>query len=328
MTKVLAHALKDASGKREFVGAVTDITSIRRAQEGLRTSEAYLAEAQRLSQTGSWAWNPATQDSKHWSEECCRIFGFEPDVPPPPYKVFLQRIHPDDQIAFSRQREKAIREKTDFEADYRILHPQRGIRNIHSVARAVLSLSGDVVEFVGTVIDVTERKRAEEERRRSEIELRQMLDLAPQQIHVLGADGSTLYANRAVLEYFGATIDQWHDEQFRFGLAHPDDLEYYRREKERRLIEGVAHEFEMRFRRHDGKFRWFLVRRNQLRVSVRVVDADGFHILSERFETESDLQGVFKVSEKIVSELISRVLPEQSQFERQPLTATMLAVNP
>jgi TolB-like protein len=67
---------------------------------------------------------------------------------------------------------------------------------------------------------------------------------------------------------------------------------------------------------------------NQLRVSVRVVDADGFHILSERFETESDLQGVFKVSEKIVSELISRVLPEQSQFERQPLTATMLAVNP
>jgi PAS domain S-box-containing protein len=305
----LAHALRDASGNREFVGAATDVTSIKRAEEELRTSEAYLAEAQRLSQTGSWAWNPATQDIKHWSEECCRIFGFEPDAPPPPYKVFLQRIYPDDQIAFSRQREKAIRERTDFETDYRILHPKRGIRNIHSVARAVLSLSGDLVEFVGTVIDVTERKRAEEERRRSEIELRQMLDLAPQQIHVLGADGNTLYANRAVLEYFGATIDQWHDQEFRFGLAHPDDLEHYRREKDRRLLEGVAHEFEMRFRRHDGKFRWFLVRRNPVK------DEQGQ--LTRWYVSATDIEDRKQAEDRLLSENVAlrEEIDKASMFE-------------
>src|SRR6266702_1527896 len=135
---------------------------LRQQEAALRESEAYLAEAQRLSQTGSWAWNPATHEIRHWSEECCRIFGFEPGEPLPPYKAFLQRIYPDDQIAFSEQSEKVIRERTDFEMDYRILHPNRGIRNIHSVGRAVLSPSGDLLEFMGTVIDITERKRAEQ----------------------------------------------------------------------------------------------------------------------------------------------------------------------
>src|SRR6266550_16414 len=73
----LAHATQDASGNREFVGAVTDITDQREAEESLRESEAYLAEAQRLSQTGSWAWS-RTDGIRYWSEECYRILGFDP----------------------------------------------------------------------------------------------------------------------------------------------------------------------------------------------------------------------------------------------------------
>jgi PAS domain S-box-containing protein len=145
------------------------------AEEGLRRSEAYLAEAQRLSHTGSWAWTPATGDIRYWSEECYRVLGFDPQGGQPRFETFFQRIHPDDQVRTREKLERARREKTDFELDYRIVHPAGEIRDIHVVGHPVLSPSADLAEFVGTVIDVTERKRAEEERER----LRQtQLDLA------------------------------------------------------------------------------------------------------------------------------------------------------
>jgi PAS domain S-box-containing protein len=161
----LAHALQDASGNREFVGAVTDITSIKRAEEELRTSEAYLAEAQKLSQTGSWAWGP-DQDIKYWSEECYRVLSFDSQDGLPRFEDFLQRLHPDDQPGFRELIQTAIREKAEWEADYRIVHPDGPVRDIHVVGHPVVSTSGHLVEFVGTVIDVTERKRAEQERAR------------------------------------------------------------------------------------------------------------------------------------------------------------------
>jgi PAS domain S-box-containing protein len=261
----LAHASQDASGKREFVGAVTDVTETRKAEEALRRSENYLAEAQRLTHTGSGAWRAAGDEALYLSEEWFRIYGFDPKQGLSAWKARLQRMHPEDRAKVRAAKDRAIREKSDYDVEYRIVLPDGTLKYNHTLGHPVLNASGDVEQFVGTRMDITERKRAEDKIRGQEMELRQILDFAPQQIHVLGADGNPLYANRAVLEYFGATIDQWRDEEFRFGLAHPDDLEYYRREKKRRLLEGVAHEFEMRFRRHDGKFRWFLTRRSPVK---------------------------------------------------------------
>src|SRR5215475_158271 len=91
------------------------------AEKTLRESEAYLAEAQRLSQTGSWAWNPATGDIRYWSEECFRVLGFDPQGPLPRFEEFLPRVHPEDQ-AFVRERfEEAVRGKANFELDYRLI---------------------------------------------------------------------------------------------------------------------------------------------------------------------------------------------------------------
>jgi len=158
---VVAHAERDESGKLEFVGAVMDTTETKRAEESLRRSEGYLAEAQRLSHTGSWASIPAIGEIRYFSEECYRVLGFDPRDGQPRYETFLQRVHPDDQAMLSEGVEKAGRDQTEFALDYRFVRPNGEIRDIHVVGHPALSPSGDPVEFVGTVMDVTERKQAE-----------------------------------------------------------------------------------------------------------------------------------------------------------------------
>jgi PAS domain S-box-containing protein len=163
---VLARASEPSSGKLEYFGAVTDVTAAKQAEETLRKSEAYLAEAQRLSHTGSWAWAPATGEISYWSEECYRVQGFDPYGGLPRFDTFFQRIHPEDQPGTAEKLKRATREREEFEMDYRIVHTSGAIRNIHVVGHPVLTSSGELAEFVGTVIDVTERKRADEQRER------------------------------------------------------------------------------------------------------------------------------------------------------------------
>jgi formate hydrogenlyase transcriptional activator len=181
----------------------------------------------------------------------------------PRFEQFFQRIHPDDQPGFRELIETSIREKAEWEADYRIVHPGGAIRDIHVVGHPVLSTSGHLVEFVGTVIDVTERKKAEEERRRSEMELRQMLDLTPQLVAVLGPNRERLYVNRVSLDYLGISIDEWRQRSFA-AEVHPDDSERLKTYADR-AFSGAAYELEMRWRKADGSYRWFLSRYNPVR---------------------------------------------------------------
>jgi PAS domain S-box-containing protein len=150
---------------KRFLGIAMDVTEQEQLTQELQRREAYLAEAQRLSQTGSWAWSP-DQDITYWSEECYRVLSFDPQDGLPRFEEFFQRIHPDDQPGFRELIQTAIREKAEWEADYRIVHLDGPVRDIHVVGHPVLSTSGHLVEFVGTVIDVTERRRAEQERAR------------------------------------------------------------------------------------------------------------------------------------------------------------------
>jgi len=267
--------LRDADGNIvRWYGSSLDIDERKTAEEALRSSKAYLAEAQKLSHTGSWAWNPATGEPACWSEECYRVLGFDPAEPLPLLEAIFQRIQPDDaRVAIREQFERGIRDKADFELEMSFDHPTRGIRNIRSTGHAVLDRCGDLREIVGTVIDITERKAAEERIRGQEAELRQMLDLTPQHVHVLTADARLVYTNEIALKYHGSVLHDWQlrplidwrVDELPITLFHPDDRERVMCELKSTLSSGSPHETEARLLRNDGKYLWFLFRYNPLR---------------------------------------------------------------
>jgi PAS domain S-box-containing protein len=143
-----------------------EIVKHHQVEAELRLSEAYLAEAQRLSHTGSWAWSPSSGEIRYWSEECYRVQGFDPKGGLPRYEEFFQSVHPDDQARIAEVIERAVRGREDFEFDYRIIHPGGEIIDARSFGHPVLDASGELVEYVGTIIDVTDRRQAEKERER------------------------------------------------------------------------------------------------------------------------------------------------------------------
>ncbi|MHC6156381.1 PAS domain S-box protein [Bradyrhizobium elkanii] len=157
-----ARATRTASGEIEFVGAATDITAARRAEQQLRRNEAYLAEAQHLSHTGSWSWDVYGLDFVYRSAEVDRLFGFRPQEPVS-IETIRSRIHPDDLPRLEEVQRQAIEHKEGrFEYDFRILLPDGGIRRIHSVAHVVVGSDGKVSELIGTHMDVTGQHAARE----------------------------------------------------------------------------------------------------------------------------------------------------------------------
>ncbi len=159
-------SLDDRGGIVKWYGTNTDIEALKRAEQALRHSEAYLAEAQRLTRTGSCAIDGTSRRTIYWSEEMFRLFGFDPRQGPPMWEQWMQRVHPEDRDRLRLASEKTFLEKVNCDVEFRIVQPDGTLRNIQGIGHPVLGPDGELVQVVGTMVDITARRRAEEARDR------------------------------------------------------------------------------------------------------------------------------------------------------------------
>ncbi|MDB5775603.1 MAG: hypothetical protein JWP38_1736 [Herbaspirillum sp.] len=144
----------------------------RQAEAKLQRSEAFLAEGQKISHTGSWSWHLST-GKQVWSEELYRLLGFEPGKVEPTFDLFLERLHAEDRPVIDQILTNAIRERSGFSIEFRIDLPDGSIKYLQGISRPIVNRAGDVDEFIGTARDITERKRAQDEHAGLEQRLRQ-----------------------------------------------------------------------------------------------------------------------------------------------------------
>jgi PAS domain S-box-containing protein len=219
---VTARAIRNTIGKPIITTAIIiDITERKQAEEALRRSESSLAAAQRIAHIGSWEWE-IVEDTAHWSDETFRMFGLVPGPMEKHRHAFLDLIHPEDRAGVNQALSDAVNGIKEYNPEYRIVRPDKTERTIHVLAEVIRTDDGRPVLMRGTVHDVTERKRMEEELRKShdELELRvqertealrrqaDLLELAHNAILVRDMENGITFWNRGAEEMYGWTRDE------------------------------------------------------------------------------------------------------------------------
>lgn len=218
-------------------------------------------------------------------------------------------VHADDRERALKDRQQLISRGAPYEMEARLLGKDQQYHWFLIRACPLRDEEGRIIRWYGTRTDIDDRKRAEENLRHDERELRQITDAIPQLISVLGPSGDVLYANELVLEYSGLTREDVMADDFRARLFHPDDLERLRQHQQKAFERGVPFELELRARRKDGRYRWFLIRYNPLR------DEEGQII--RWYATGTDIQERKEIEERTQNENLAlrEEIDHSSMFE-------------
>jgi PAS domain S-box-containing protein len=226
---------------------VRDITERKRAENALRISESYLAQAQRLSLTGSFGWDVST-GSIVWSAETFRIVGVDPSVKPTIPLVY-ERTHPEDRAALKEYMESSAKRGADLDFEHRFLLPDGSVRFVHVLGKAVHDRPGSL-EYIGAAMDVTAQRIAEDMLRKSESRYRELVELSPDAVYVVDQQGILVSTNPAGLTLLGCRAEEAHN--LAMAETHvPEDQDGYR-ERLKGLSTGQSFRFERIFVRTDG----------------------------------------------------------------------------
>jgi PAS domain S-box-containing protein len=219
----------------------------------LRRSEGYLAETQKLTHTGTWAWDARSRKVLFCSEEMFRIYGLDPQVDLPTRKNFRQRVHPEDRNRVDERQARVVNEKVGSFDDFRIVLPDGTVKHVSSSWHTVIDGNGELIELIGTAIDVTERKRAEEASRESELKIRRLVDSNIIGIFTTGLYGRVLDANDAFLRLVGHDRDDLVSGRVRWtDLTPPEWREHDKRALRELYANTIAQPYEKEFFRKDG----------------------------------------------------------------------------
>jgi PAS domain S-box-containing protein len=236
-------------------GVSLDVTERKQAADDISRREAQLAEAQRIAHLGSYEWD-VHRDKVDRSEELCRIFGLAPDQFPPTFEGYLERVHPDDRCATRSAIEAAFHQSTPFEFDERIVRPDGTVRMLHSQGTWIVDTVGRPAILVGICQDITERKRAEDQLRRSEERFQMVVRATNDVIWDWDLTSGTVWWNRGINSVFNYGQDDVVDTaDWIVANVHPEDLDAMT--EGLRAVMAAGGQFwsgEYRFRRADGSY--------------------------------------------------------------------------
>jgi len=246
-----------------YLVSCEDITERKGIEEAVRRSQDNLLEAQKLGRIGSWSIDVSggVNGAMTASPEMLRIFGLDPEKGELTPALVMERVHPDDRAFIDALTERRVRARADFEYDYRIVLPGGAIKRLHSISHPVIGDDGALLEHVGTTMDVTDRKRAEEAARRSQdnlLEAQRLGRIGSWSVDVSSGVNGAMTSSPEMLRIFG--LDPEKDELTQALLmerVHPDDRAFINDVRQRRLTTLDDFEYEFRIVRPDGAIRRF-----------------------------------------------------------------------
>ena len=302
--------VKDGAGK--IVGASTiarDITEGKRTVEFLRKNEEWLRMAQEAAGAGTWEWDIETGEN-FWSDALCRLYGLDPNDCKPSYDLWLETIHPDDRERTESAVLDAAREGTDLNAEWRVIYPDHTVRWLMSRGRPLRDAAGRVARFIGIVIDITERKQAEETLRENKARLDLALESARMAAWHWDIKENRRYFDDQVCRLLGIDPSTFtgSEEDF-FRAVHPDDRETLRGTLARAVEDGAPYHPDYRAVWPDGSIHHITARallsRDEAgrpsRISGVIWD------ISDRKLAEAQINASLKEKEVLLKEVQHRV---------------------
>jgi len=249
---------RDASGRViGLVGTARDITERKRAEQALHEGQERLTLALSAGRMAAWDWIIATGETT-WNDEHFRMLGYEPGEVVPGYAAWAARLHPDDRAA-TEARVKASVKGGEYRAEFRVLRPDGSVHWIEARGFMALTPAGEPYRQYGVMIDITERKRAEEALRDSERLYRAIGESIDYGVWVCDPEGRNIYASPSFLALVGLTQEQC--SSFGWGdVLHPDDAERTMAAWKACVRAGGTWDIEHRFRGVDGQWHPILAR--------------------------------------------------------------------